>query len=159
MRAPWVVLAVLAIAEVALAWQSWDQARREHVVYVMTPMVDVVPGGAPLTGEEATALSASLRTQVDARDMQSAYAWLGSTLSLDDLLRGVELLDTSDHPLDPIQRERVRLVLTGAQAQHEEILTVQRDILADEAAIDADVAAVLALLPPDVAARVRGGRR
>ena len=38
-------------------------------------------------------LAADARSQVDARDIQQAYARMGSTISLDDLLRGVESLD------------------------------------------------------------------
>lgn len=159
MRAAWMLVAGLVLAEVGVSWVGWDDARREHVVYVATPLVDVVPGGAPLSQAEATALGADLRHQVDARDMQSAYAWLGSTLSLDDLLRGVESLQTSEHPLDPGQRERVRGILEAARAQHQEILGVQRDILQAEASIGADVATVMAGLPPEVAAKVGGGRR
>lgn len=155
MRGPWLVVGVLALVEVGLAWATWDRARRDHVVYVMTPMVDVVPAGAPLSGDETNALTSSLRTQVDARDMQSAYAWLGSTLSLDDLVRGVALLDGSDHPLTADQRARAHDVLTRAKAQHDEIIGVQRDILREEATIGVEVAAVTAQLPPEVAARLQ----
>ena len=158
MRAAWGVVAALGAVEIGLSWLSWDRARQEHVVYVLTPMVDVVPGGAPLTGEEAARLGPALRTQADARDMQSAFAWLGSTLSLDDLLRGVESLEASPHPLAPEQREAARAVLEAARADHAEIVKLQRDILADEAAIGADVAAVLALLPPEEQGRLRGPR-
>ena len=159
MRSAWIMVTLLVLAEVLLSWVAWDDARKEHVVYVATPLVDVVPGGAPLSQAEATALTADLRHQVDARDMQTAYAWLGSTLNLDDLLRGVASLETSEHPLDAGQRERVRLILDAAKAQHQEILAVQRDILQAESNIGTDVATVVASLPPDVAARVAGGRR
>ena len=159
MRPVSALVSLLVLAEVGLSWVGWDDARREHVVYVLTPMVDVVPGGAPISGDEAGALAAGLRNQVDARDMQTAYAWLGSTLSLDDLIRGVESLERSDHPLDAGQRARVRAILDAAQAQHQEIVTVQAEILRSEASIGADVAAVVAALPPDVGARVTGGRR
>lgn len=158
MRSAWGLVAGLVGLEVVLSWLSWDRARQEHVVYVLTPMVDVVPGGAPLSAEEALRLGPALRTQVDARDMQSAFAWLGSTLSLDDLMRGVESLEASPHPMDADQRAAARALLDGARAEHAELRQLQRDILADEAAISADVAAVLALLPEDQRARVRGGR-
>ncbi len=158
-RAVWPLVALLVLAEIALSWVAWDDARGEHVVYVLTPMVDVVPSGAPLSADEAGRLSGSLRTQVDARDMQTAYAWLGSTLSLDDLLRGVASLAQSDHPLDVGQRARVAVILDAAQAQHREIVEVQGNILAAEAGIGQDVAGILAALPPDVAARIAAGRR
>lgn len=163
---PWALAALLVVAQAALGYLAWERARVQHTTYVFTPMVDVVPGGAPLTAGEAEALAVDVRNQVDARDMQSAYARLGATLSLDDLLRGVEALDAEGR-LTEADRARVRAVLEAARTQHRDAVDVQRRILDAEAAIADEVAATLALLPPDVRARVEsraqggppGGRR
>lgn len=154
MRGTLVLAAALAVSQVALGVAAWRKATENHTVYVMTPMVDVVPGGNPLDRSEAEALVADVRHQAEARDMQSAYAWLGSTLSLDDLLRGIEALDAAGHPLDADQASAVRALLDGAKADHERIYKVQVDALAAEDTIQAEIAAIAALLPPDQAQQV-----
>lgn len=88
--------------------------------------------------------------------MQSAYARLGSTMALDDLLRGVEGLEAAGVPLQGAALERVQEVLTRAQADHAEILKVQSGILDEEAEIGRGVAAVLASLPEETRARLAG---
>lgn len=124
---------LLALANLGAGLAAWRASTEVHTVYVLTPMVDVVPGGAPLGAVEAEALQKGLRNQVDARDMQTAYARLGSTLSLDDLLRGVEALDAAGVPLDAAQEAALRPVLEGARADHGRIQQVQREILDEEA--------------------------
>ena len=150
---PWALAALLILVQGALGFAAWQRARVQHTTYVFTPMVDVVPGGAPLTAGEAEALQVDVRRQVDARDMQSAYARLGATLSLDDLLRGVEALDR-EGKLSDGDRECLRAILDAAREEHREAVDVQRKILDQEAAIAAEVAATLAALPPDVRERV-----
>lgn len=130
---PGAALVLLAVANLGVGLAAWRASTEVHTVYVLTPMVDVVPGGAPLGAVEAEALQKGLRNQVDARDMQRAYARLGSTLSLDDLLRGVEALDAAGVPLDAAQEAELRAVLDGARADHTRIQQVQREILDEEA--------------------------
>jgi len=149
------IAAVLAVSQVGLAFAVWKQASQNHTIYVMNPMVDVVPGGNPLDRSEAEALVADVRHQADARDMQSAYAWLGSTLSLDGLLRGVEALDAAGAPLDPAQALKVRAILDGAASEHARIRDVQAEALDAEAQIQTEIEAIAVLLPPDQADRVR----
>jgi hypothetical protein len=120
----------------------------------VTPLVDVVPGGVPLGAAEASALVGDVRHQVDARDMQSAYARLGSTMALDDLLRGVEGLDAAGHPLTGAAADHVRDVLTQAKADHADIVRVQAGILDAEAELAGQVAGVMAALPADTQARL-----
>jgi hypothetical protein len=115
------------------------------VTYVFTPMVDVVPGGAPLSAGEAARVAEDLRTQVDARDIQQAYARMGSTMSLDDLLRGVENLPAAGVPLDATQTRAVGDVLLRARADHDDMRAVQSEILDLERSLEARVARIRGL--------------
>lgn len=96
--------------------------------YVLTPMVDVVPGTVRLSEQEGQRLVAAVRDEAEARNMQQAYAMLGSTLSFDDLLRGVAALQD----LGPEQRAELTRLLEGGRADREALLDVQRRILAAE---------------------------
>ncbi len=156
--APWLVVAVLALVQAGLAWATWGRARGTGVTWVFTPLIDVVPGGVPLDAAEAEAVLATARHQVDAREVQRAFGRMGSVLSLDELLRGVEGLEAAGRPLAPDQRRRVRAVLDAAAADHARMIEVQARILDLEARIGAEVDTTLAALPPDVRARAAGGQ-
>jgi hypothetical protein len=133
-RPPHIAVLALAAMNLALAGAGWARAR--PVTYVFTPLVDVVPGA--VDGPEAAALEAGAKHRVDARDMQDAYARLGSTMSLDDLLRGVEALDD----LSAGQKARIGEVLARAKADHAAVVDVQREILDLERRLDAEVASL-----------------
>lgn len=150
---PWVLIGVLAVAQAGLAHLATTRAAERSVTYVFTPLVDVVSGGVPLSAGEAADLAADTRNQVDARDIQQAYARLGSTISLDDLLRGVEGLEASGSLTGP-QRERVRAVLAQAQADHAAVYAVQEEILALEADLGRQAEALLAALSEETRAKV-----
>ncbi len=130
------VIVVLAAINLWLAVVSADAAA--PVTYVFTPLVDVVPGGVPISGTEAAALQSAAKNAVDAREIQQAFARMGSTISLDDLLDGVEMLDD----LSPDQRTRIGAILNSAATQHRDLVAVQREILDLEAAITASVRAL-----------------
>lgn len=151
----WTLAAGLALLQGALGVAAVLRARQEHTTYVLTPLVDVVPGGAPLGAVEAAQLTKDLRHNAEARDMQLAYARLGSTLSLDDLLRGVEALDAAGVPLQGAQAAAVRETLSRAKQDHADIVKVQADILDTEAKLGAKVDTILARLPPETRARVQ----
>ena len=156
--APWLVVALLSLAQAGLAWATWGRARGSGTTYVFTPLVEVVPGGVPLDGVEAEALLADTRHRVDQREIQKAYGRLGSTLDLDTLLRGVEGLDAAGRPLTDAQRRRIGEVLEAASADHARLVEVQGRILDLEARIGLHVGRVLEALPPDVRARAAGSR-
>lgn len=139
MRPAHLALFVLAAANVALAGVGWARAR--PVTYVFTPLVDVVPGA--VDGPEASALAADAKHRLDARDIQDAYARLGSTMSLDDLLRGVEALDD----LTPAQREDLERILTDAKADRDALIALQREILGLEATLATHAAALTRAAP------------
>lgn len=130
---PWPLVAVLAVGVLLASLALTREGLPAGVTYVFTPLVDVVPGGSPLGAPEAEAVQQDLRTQVDARDVQRAYARLGSTMSLDDLLRGVESLPQAGVPLSPGRARRIGEILSRARQQHAEMRAVQQEILVLEA--------------------------
>jgi hypothetical protein len=103
-------------------------------------MVDVVPRGPPLSPAEASTLQQDLRTQIDARDIQQAYARLGSTMRLDDLVVGIDGLAAAGVPLDEGQHARVASILARAREDHTVMRAVQAEILTLEARIAGSVA-------------------
>jgi hypothetical protein len=154
----------LAIALAVLATLATMRGDARRTTYVFTPLVDVVPGGAPLTGVEAADLAADAKNKVDARDIQQAFARMGSNISLNDLLEGVEALETSDTPLSPAQKQAIGKILEQARADHDAVWAVQGEILTLESEIDRETADILAALGPEQRARVeakltRGGKR
>jgi hypothetical protein len=142
---PTPLLAVLALLQVVLSALVLRAGVPAGVTYVFTPMVDVVPGGAPLSAGEAAAVANDLRTQVDARDIQQAYARMGSTMSLDDLLRGVEGLPDAGVPLSAGQAQAVGDLLRQARTDHDAMRSVQAEILDLERDLDARVVRIRAL--------------
>lgn len=156
-RLPWIVVALLGAVHLALSTYVAARSARSPT-YVFTPLVDVVPGGVPLTGEEASQLTADAKNKVDARDIQKAYARMGSNVSLNDLLDGFTYIEPT---LSEAQRTAIAGVLTRAQEQHRAVYAVQGEILTLEADIDRQVTSILATLPADTRARVdaRGRRR
>ena len=114
--------------------------RDRPITYVFTPLVDAVPGR--VSAEEGVLLQAEAKNAAEARDIQRAYARLGSTFSLDDLLRGVEGL--SD--VTPEQRARLQAILLAARQDHAEVLRVQQELLMLEPQLQAQVVRVSAAL-------------
>ena len=122
----------------------WARSKAAPETFVLTPYVEVVPGAAPLDAADAAALAAELRGPVDARGIQRGYAWLGSTLSLSDLIEGINGLDAAGLPLRPEQREALSGRLAAVRADHASMVAVQREILDLERALDADIATISA---------------
>jgi len=147
----------LGLLQLCLGWVGWLRAHG-RTTYVLTPLIDVVPGGAPLGAVEAAELLADARHQADQRDIQRAYARLGSTLSLDDLLRGVLVLEDQGQGLSAAQVRRLEPMLSGAQQEHRELLALQAGILDLERRIDGQLDEALALLPPATSARLEAPR-
>lgn len=145
----WAIV-VLAVSQLGLSVALWSRTEKNHTVYVLMPMVDVVPGGNPLDRTGAEALVADVRRQADARDMQTAYAWLGSTLSLDDLLRGVEGLTLSAE-----QSARIAAILDAARSDHARIREVQGQVLAEEANIRRAIDALARGMPAPTATELQ----
>jgi len=146
-------LAVAALALVHLGL-AVTRTRAAPVTYVFVPLVDVVPGGVPLSQGEATALAAETKNALDQRDIQKAFARMGSTVSLGDLLGGVDALEGAGLPLTAPQVEAVASLLDAAKADHTAVIAVQREILDLEVRLIGEVETVLVALPPDVRGRL-----
>ncbi|RME26601.1 MAG: hypothetical protein D6798_06365 [Deltaproteobacteria bacterium] len=139
--APWAAL-LLSVAHLVLAVVQRPAAE----TVVLTPFIPVEPDGAegpPLSAEEGAVLAARPGA-ADARDIARGYATLGSTLSLAELLAGVEAL-SGPQALDRRQQREIGAILAAARDQHEELIDVQRQILDLEAAIQARVRRIQAL--------------
>ena len=149
-RAAALVVAACLAGHLGLA--AWARAEAAPETYVLTPYVEVVPGAAPLGAADAAALAAELRGPVDARQIQRGYAWMGSTLSLTDLIDGINALDAAGLPLRPDQRAQLGARLSQVRADHAAMIAVQLEILDLERALEADIAAVQAVTGPAGAA-------
>jgi len=151
----WRVAAGLLALHVGLAAAVATRVRAP-VTYVLTPFVDVVPSALPLTAEEAARVATGARS-AEARGIQAAYARMGSTLSLDDLLRAIEAVEAGPAPLSGRSRARITSILDAARADHAAMLEVQAEILDLERQLDAEVDRLLAALPEDARGRVLQG--
>lgn len=97
--------------------------------YVLTPFLDVVPEGVEWTPAELEQLQQHLPNMLEARDMARGYAHLGSTLNIDDVIQGIEGLRISEHPLSDTQQQQVRVVVEQFIAEHQQMRTVQHELL------------------------------
>jgi len=135
----WIVVLALVLANASVAAYDLWYPKHKGTVYVLTPMIDIIPEGSPIDGAEKEHLLSELRHQSEARDMQKAYAYLGSTLSLHDLLRGIEAIEASTTPLSEQQRSSVIHKLKQSQENHRELQTVQRELITLERSILHDI--------------------
>ena len=97
--------------------------------FVLTPFYQVVPKGSVWTAEELADIQAQMPNALEARDMHKAYARLGSTLSVDDVLKGIDALESSTVPLTQKQRMQIQVTVEGLKADHQEMLKVQRELI------------------------------
>ncbi|MEC8382395.1 MAG: hypothetical protein VXZ96_18840, partial [Myxococcota bacterium] len=107
-------LLLLVFLNVGFAVLNFVKPAIPATTYVLTPMVDILPEGAPLDSDEQKNLLSELRHQADARDMQQAYSRLGATLSWYDILRGIGNVDKSDYPLSRSPKQRIEKLVTPA---------------------------------------------
>ena len=139
MRDSHLPIALLVIANVLTAVYNWRNPVHKGTVYVLTPMIDLLPEGTPVHSEEKADFLAGLRHQEEARDIQKAYGYLGATLSLHDLLRGIDSLERSSVPLQDDQRQVLLQKLERAQSRHQELQLIQRSLIELEQDIVQDV--------------------
>jgi hypothetical protein len=133
------IVIALTLGNLFLAVYNIVDPVNKGTVYVMTPMIDILPEGNPINESEKQRLLSELRYQSEARDMQKAYAYLGSTLSLHDLLRGIEAIDDSQFPLSNSQRNQVVVKLDSVQEKHRELLHIQQELIELEGEISGRV--------------------
>ena len=139
MRDSHLLVVLLVIANLGTAIYNWRNPVHRGTVYVLTPLIDLLPEGPPLNSAEKSDLLSDLRHQEEARDIQKAYGYLGATLSLHDLLRGIESLERSQIPLQESQRQLLLQKLENAQLRHQELQLLQRSLIDLEQDIVRDV--------------------
>ena len=100
-------LLLLVFLNVGFAVLNFVKPSIPATTYVLTPMVDIIPEGAPLDKAEQNQLLSELRHQAEAKDMKAAYSRMGATLSLYDILRGIGSLENSEQPLSRRQKRRI----------------------------------------------------
>ena len=97
--------------------------------FVLTPFYQVVPRGSVWTTEELAMIQAEMPSALEARDMHKAYARLGSTLSIDDVLKGIDGLEGSTVPLTEVQHAQIQEAIANLQADHQKMRQVQRELI------------------------------
>ena len=97
--------------------------------YVLTPFMKVVPENTEWTMQELEKMQSQIPAALEARDMAGGYSHLGSTLSIDDVLRGLDSLDKSTTPLTDVQREQIAQEVSLFTSKHKEIRDVQKELL------------------------------
>ena len=120
-----VLLGVNLMLAIGIAMLTHSKSTR----FVLTPIYQVVPKGSVWTADELADINAEMPNALEARDMQKAYASLGSTLTVDDVIKGIDALSTSDYPLSPKQEETVRTQIRALKESHKEIVRVQRELI------------------------------
>ena len=102
---------------------------RQSKRFVLTPIYQVVPKGSVWTAQELAEINAEMPNALEARDMQKAYASLGSTLTVDDVIKGVDALSSSAYPLSQKQEQDIRDQIGALRGRHQEMLQVQRELI------------------------------
>ena len=120
---------VLLGLNVFLAMFVFWFSERPTQQFVLTPFYQVVPKGSVWTTEELSKIQAEMPSALEARDMHKAYARLGSTLSIDDVLKGIDGLEASGVPLTEAQHAEIQEAISNLQADHQKMRQVQRELI------------------------------
>lgn len=104
-------------------------AKKESKRFVLTPIYQVVPKGSVWTAEELSAMNAEMPNALEARDMHKAYASLGSTLTVDDVIKGVDALSTSSYPLTTAQQQVIKTQIGLLRNDHKEMVQAQEELI------------------------------
>ena len=136
------LLIILLVINLLVAlWNAVDPVHRGTML-VLTPMIDVVPSALALSREERLRLDeefAQYSRAVESRDVAHAFAVLGSTLSIHDLVRGIALIEDSPQPLSPQQRELTQRKLQRLLPAHRQVLSTQQQLIELEDQISAEL--------------------
>ena len=120
-----VLLGFNIVLAVCVLWLSGVPTKQ----FVLTPFYQVVPKGSVWTTEELTEIQSEMPNALEARDMHKAYARLGSTLSIDDVLRGIDALEQSKFPLTQPQRTQIQTAIAELTSDHQEMQKIQRELI------------------------------
>jgi hypothetical protein len=124
--AAWKVAAALFLVHTLFVVDAVNSP--QPVTFVLTPLVDVLPGTA-LDAKSGAALQGAAR--VDVRNINRAISRYGSTFSIDDLARAI--LGLPD--LDADQKARLTEIITAHGEARAEAITLQTQMLEAEAAL------------------------
>ena len=119
------LLGLNVLLAMSILWLSDGPTKQ----FVLTPFYQVVPKGSVWTAEELADIQAQMPNALEARDMHKAYARLGSTLSVDDVLKGIDALEGSTVPLNQNQRRQIQATVEDLKTDHQEMLKVQRELI------------------------------
>ena len=120
-----ILLGLNVVSAVCVLWFSGTPTKQ----FVLTPFYQVVPKDSVWTIEELSEIQAEMPIALEARDMHKAYARLGSTLSIDDVLRGIDAIETSTVPLSPPQRTHIQAAISDVQSDHQQMRQVQGELI------------------------------
>ena len=120
---------LLVGVNLVLAIVSAFFAEKQSKRFVLTPIYQVVPEGSVWTVEELAEINAEMPNELEARDMKKAYASLGSTLTVDDVIKGIDALSRSEYPLTQTQEQSIRSKITALDMSHKEMVQVQRELI------------------------------
>jgi len=120
-----ILIGVNLLLAIVIAILTDRQSKR----FVLTPIYQVVPKGSVWTPEELAKINAEMPNALEARDMQNAYASLGSTLTVDDVIKGIDSLSSSSYPLTKRQEQDVRTQIAGLRGSHQEMVQIQRELI------------------------------
>ena len=119
-----ILLGLNLMLVVCVLWFSGAPTKQ----FVLTPFYQVVPKGSVWTVEELSEIQAEMPSALEARDMHKAYARLGSTLSIDDVLRGIDALEHSQFPLTQTQHRSLQTTIAELTSDHQEMQKVTDDL-------------------------------
>ena len=120
-----ILLGLNIVLAVCVLWLSGAPTKQ----FVLTPFYQVVPKGSVWTTEELAEIQSEMPNALEARDMHKAYARLGSTLSIDDVLRGIDALEQSQFPLTETQHRSLQTAIAELTSDHQEMQKIQRELI------------------------------
>lgn len=126
------LIALLILVNLLIGvYNTWALPRAE-TIFVLTPMIDVLPMELPLTSSEKDNLQEDFGFQPESRGLSQVYAFMGSTLSFHDLLRGIQFLEGSEVPLSKRQKQSIQTKLKTMEAEHHRLQQVQKELIGKE---------------------------
>lgn len=123
-----VVIALAVVNSVLAVWIA-TASEPSTTQYVLTPLYQVVPQGSVWTTEELADIKAEMPNALEARDMQKAYARLGSTLTVDDVIKGIDALSDTSISLSPDQQASIKTQIEELKDDHKAMIEVQRELI------------------------------
>ena len=126
------LIALLILVNLLIGVYNILALPKAETIFVLTPMIDVLPMELPLTSSEKDKLQENVGFQPESRGLEKVYAYMGATLSFHDLLRGIQFLEGSEIPLSKRQKQIIQTKLKTMEAEHHRLQQVQKELIAKE---------------------------